>query len=60
MTVQPVPEGYTTITPWIIGHDTAGLIDYAQRAFGAEEVARFVMEDGSPASATRTATSGGS
>ncbi|MFC5802074.1 VOC family protein [Streptomyces formicae] len=44
--VQSVPEGYTTVTPWIIGRDTAGLIDYAERAFGAEELGRFVMEDG--------------
>ncbi|MCX4512284.1 VOC family protein [Streptomyces sp. NBC_01619] len=46
MTVQPVPEGYTTVTPWIIGHDTAGLIDYLQRAFDAEDLGRFEMEDG--------------
>ncbi|MEU6880225.1 VOC family protein [Streptomyces sp. NPDC046712] len=44
--VQPIPEGYTSVTPWIIGHDTAGLIDYLERAFGAEDLGRFVMEDG--------------
>jgi uncharacterized glyoxalase superfamily protein PhnB len=44
--VRPIPEGYTTVTPWIIGHDTAGLIDYMERAFGAEDLGRFVMEDG--------------
>ncbi|MFE7776626.1 VOC family protein [Streptomyces sp. NPDC057445] len=47
MTVQPVPEGYTTVTPWIIGHDTSGLIDYLQRAFDAEDLGRFVSDDGS-------------
>ncbi|MFG3507560.1 VOC family protein [Streptomyces sp. NPDC047821] len=47
MSVRAVPEGYTTVTPWIITHDTAGLIDYLERAFGAEDLGRFVMEDGS-------------
>ncbi|MFD7614432.1 VOC family protein [Streptomyces sp. NPDC059828] len=46
MAVQPVPEGYTTVTPWIICNDTAGLVDYLQRAFDAEELGRFEMEDG--------------
>lgn len=46
MTVQSVPQGYTAVTPWIIGHDTAGLIDYLERAFGAHEVDRFEMADG--------------
>ncbi|WP_336213776.1 VOC family protein [Nonomuraea sp. LPB2021202275-12-8] len=47
MTVKPVPEGYTTVTPWIISSDTAQLIDYVKEAFGAEEIARVIGEDGS-------------
>jgi PhnB protein len=47
MTVKPVPEGYTTVTPWIISRDTAQLIDYATEAFDAEELARIVGDDGS-------------
>jgi PhnB protein len=43
---MPIPEGYTTVTPWIIGQDTAGLMDWLTRAFGAEEIARLVGEDG--------------
>jgi PhnB protein len=46
MTVKPVPEGYHTVTPWIISRDTAGVIDYMTQAFGAEELARVVGEDG--------------
>jgi PhnB protein len=42
MTVQPVPEGYTTVTPWIITPDTAQLIDYVKQAFNAEEIARVL------------------
>lgn len=46
MAVKPIPEGYTTITPWIIGADTAGLMDYLTRAFGAEELSRLTDENG--------------
>ncbi|WP_338677651.1 hypothetical protein V1460_35275 [Streptomyces sp. SCSIO 30461] len=46
MAVQPVPEGYSTVTPWIICKDTAGLTDYVQPAFGAEEPGRFETPDG--------------
>jgi uncharacterized glyoxalase superfamily protein PhnB len=44
--VRPVPEGYHTVTPWIISRDTAGLIEFVTRAFGAEEIARVQDEDG--------------
>jgi PhnB protein len=46
MTVNPIPEGYTTVTPWIIGQDTAGLLDYVKAAFDAEELGRVGSEDG--------------
>ena len=35
-----IPEGYTSVTPWIISRDTAGLIDFVTKAFGAVELAR--------------------
>jgi PhnB protein len=41
-----VPEGYHTVTPWIISRDTAGLIEFVERAFGAEEIARIQDERG--------------
>lgn len=46
MTVEAIPEGYTSVTPWIIGKDTAGLMDYLSRAFGAEEISRLADENG--------------
>lgn len=46
MTTNTVLEGYTTVTPWIISHDTPGLIDYLERAFDAEELARVLNPDG--------------
>jgi len=44
--VNPVPEGYGTVTPWIISRDTAGLIAFLEAAFDATEIARVQMEDG--------------
>jgi uncharacterized glyoxalase superfamily protein PhnB len=41
-----IPEGYTTVTPWIISPDTARLIDYVTAAFGAEELFRLTGENG--------------
>ncbi|MFI0355213.1 VOC family protein [Actinomadura sp. 9N407] len=46
MSVKAIPEGYTSVTPWIINRDTAGLIDYMTRVFGAEELARVTDEHG--------------
>jgi PhnB protein len=43
----PIPDGYTTVTPWIVSHDTALLLDFVQRAFDAEELARIENPDGS-------------
>ena len=45
--VQPMPEGYHAVTPWIISRDSARLIEFLSAAFGAEEIARVVVEDGS-------------
>ena len=44
--VRPVPEGYSTVTPWIISRDTAGLIAFLEAAFDATELARVQMDDG--------------
>jgi PhnB protein len=42
-----VPEGYSTVTSWIVSRDTARLLGFVTRAFGAEELARVELEDGS-------------
>lgn len=44
--VNPVPAGYSTVTPWIVSRDSAGLIAFLEAAFGATELARVQMEDG--------------
>ena len=44
--VRPIPEGYHTVTPWIISRDTARLIAFVTEAFGADELARVYVEGG--------------
>lgn len=44
--VKTVPSGYTTVTPWIIGRDTAGLIAWLERVFDAQELARVELPGG--------------
>lgn len=45
-TSSTVPEGYTTVTPWVISRDTAGLLEFVDQAFDGVELARVVGEDG--------------
>jgi PhnB protein len=45
--VKPIPDGYGTVTPWIIGRDTAGLMDFLTRAFDAVDLGRVSNPDGS-------------
>ena len=46
--IQPVPEGYTAITPWIISPSSVKLIEFLKAAFEAEEIlgSRIVNADG--------------
>jgi len=41
MAVQPVPEGYHTVTPYLAVDDASAAIDFYQRAFGAKERVRM-------------------
>jgi PhnB protein len=47
MAVKPVPEGFHTVTPYLVAKDAAALIDFITRGLGGQE--RFVMRrpDGS-------------
>ena len=45
--VQPIPDGYTAITPYLVAEDAPGLIDFLTNAFGAVERMRMPMPDGS-------------
>ncbi|MEG3191145.1 VOC family protein [Lysobacter sp. D1-1-M9] len=46
MAVNPVPDGYHSVTPYLTVDDAAAAIDFYQRAFGAEELFRLPMPDG--------------
>ena len=41
--VRPIPEGYHSITPYLIVDDANRAIDFYKRAFGAEEKFRLPM-----------------
>jgi len=43
---QPIPEGYGTVTPWIVTKDTRRLLEFVKEAFDAEELARVEVEGG--------------
>ncbi|MGI8610725.1 MAG: VOC family protein [Sphingomicrobium sp.] len=40
-----IPEGYHSVTPYLIVDDASGAIDFYTRAFGAEEKFRLPMGD---------------
>jgi PhnB protein len=46
MTVKPIPEGYYTVTPFIIVRGAAQLLDFMREAFSAVEMGRVTDEDG--------------
>lgn len=41
MTVKPVPEGYHTVTPYLIVKGAARAIEFYKQAFGASEIMRI-------------------
>jgi uncharacterized glyoxalase superfamily protein PhnB len=45
--VKPIPDGYRTVTPYLIVRDVAGLIEFLGQAFGATERMRAPRPDGS-------------
>jgi PhnB protein len=49
--VRPIPEGYHTATPYLIIKGAAAALDFYKKAFGAKELFRFPMPDGTVAHA---------
>lgn len=47
MAVKPIPDGYHTVTPYLIVDDVAGLTSFLEEAFDAEETFRMPGADGS-------------
>jgi PhnB protein len=46
MTVNPIPDGYHTVTPYLIVPDVAGMIDFLQQVFDAPVNERMDAPDG--------------
>jgi uncharacterized glyoxalase superfamily protein PhnB len=47
MAVKPVPDGYHTITPYLISSNAEELLTFLKKAFGAKEVGIMRGPDGS-------------
>lgn len=43
--VKPIPEGYHSVTPYLVVDDAKAAIDFYTRAFGAKEKFRLPMGD---------------
>jgi PhnB protein len=41
MTAKPVPDGYHSVTPYLIAKDAAKAIEFYRKVFGAQEVLRM-------------------
>jgi PhnB protein len=46
MSVKPIPEGYHSVTPYLIVRGGAAAIEFYRKAFGAVELFRFPAPDG--------------
>lgn len=46
MPVKPIPDGYHTVTPYLIMKDASRALAFYQQAFGARELVRMPMPDG--------------
>ena len=46
MAVKPIPEGYHSVTPYLILNGAADAIEYYQKAFGATELFRMSAPGG--------------
>ena len=46
MTVNPIPEGYHTVTPYLVVDDVDRLLDFLKAAFDATEKERVPGQDG--------------
>jgi PhnB protein len=46
MPVNPIPDGYHTVTPYLVVPEAARLIDFIKQAFDAQESVRMARPDG--------------
>ena len=41
--VKPIPDGYSSVTPYLIFEDAKAAIDFYTKAFGTQELYRMPM-----------------
>jgi len=46
MAVNPIPEGYRTVTPYLVVDGATNVLDFVKQVFGAEEKLRMDAPDG--------------
>ena len=46
MAVKPIPDGYHSVTPYLIVHDAASALEFYKKALGAVELMRMPGPDG--------------
>lgn len=46
MPAKPIPDGYHSVTPYLVVPGVAKLIDFLKQAFGAEVIHRMAKPDG--------------
>ena len=51
MAVKPIPDGYRTVTPYLVVPGVAKVIDFLKQTFDAQEVMRMPRPDGAVAHA---------
>lgn len=47
MTVKPIPDGYHSVTPYLMVQGVERLLDFVKQAFAAQETTRLLKADGS-------------
>ena len=47
MAVKPIPDGYTSVTPYLTVTGVEQLLDFVKKAFDADETVRMARADGS-------------
>jgi len=46
MAVQPIPDGFHAVTPYLVCQNASKVIDFLKRAFDAQEIHRSARPDG--------------
>lgn len=52
MAVKPIPEGFHTVTPYIVTTNAGGVLDFVMRAFDAKVHEKMTRDDGTVRHAT--------